>query len=214
MTSPRGRFIVLEGIDGSGTTTQTQRLAEQLRHDGREVVTTCEPSAGPVGALIRQALARRLRTNDSGPVELDWTTLALLFAADRTDHVARCIEPALQKGADVVCDRYDLSSYIYQSLTAPEPEQALTWVRILNARVPRPDLTLVLNVDFSVAEARRARRGGEPELFERRSLQQRLALAYKQSADYVPNDRLVQVNGEVPVNDLTRELHSQCVALG
>jgi dTMP kinase len=214
MTSERGCFIVLEGIDGSGTTTQAQRLAERFRRGGREVVTTCEPSSGPVGSLIRQALACRLSEAGDQPVELDWATLALLFAADRTDHAARCIEPALRAGVHVISDRYDLSSCIYQSLTAPEPEQALVWVRELNARVRRPDLTLVLDVGAGVAEARRARRGGEPELFEKRSLQQRLAEAYKHSEVYVPNDRLVYVNGEVPVDDLTRELYRHCERLG
>jgi dTMP kinase len=212
MTQPQGRFIVLEGIDGAGTTTQTRRLAQRLRHDGCQVVTTCEPSSGPVGNLIRQALERRLRLNADETIGLDWATLALLFAADRTDHVSRCIEPALQSGAYVICDRYDLSSCIYQSLTAPDPERALRWVRELNGQLRRPDITIVLDVNPDVAEIRRAKRGTEPELFERRNLQERLAVAYRNSEDYVPNDRLVHQNGEVSVTEVTELLYALVVA--
>ncbi len=202
------RFIVIEGIDGAGTTTQTERLARRLRGEGRTVVTTCEPSSGPVGALIREALGKRLREKGSTPIELDWATLALLFAADRSDHVARCIAPALSAGADVVCDRYDLSSCIYQSLTSPEPEQALHWIRQLNHQARRPDLTLVIHVDPARAEQRRQARGSEPELFEQRSLQQRLAIAYRESQLYVPDDRLVHVDGEASIDDVTDMLYT------
>jgi len=212
MAQIQSRFIVLEGIDGAGTTTQTHRLAQRLRHQGCQVVTTCEPSSGPVGNLIRQALGRRLRLDGGETVELDWATLALLFAADRTDHVSRCIEPALRSGAYVICDRYDLSSCIYQSLTAPDPERALRWVRELNSQLRRPDITLVLDVNPDVAEVRRAKRGTEPELFERQSLQQRLAMAYQDSQNFVPNDRLVHVNGELLAAEVTERLHALVLA--
>ena len=212
MAEPQSRFIVLEGIDGAGTTTQTRRLAQRLRHQGCQVVTTCEPSSGPVGNLIRQALERRLRLNGDEAIELDWATLALLFAADRTDHVSRCIEPALRSGAYVICDRYDLSSCIYQSLTAPDPEHALRWVRQLNSQLRRPDITLVLDVNPDVAEIRRAKRGTEPELFERRSLQQRLAVAYRDSQNYVPDDRLAHVDGEVSAAEVTERLYALVLA--
>jgi len=212
MAQPQSQFIVLEGIDGAGTTTQTRRLAQRLRHQGCQVVTTCEPSSGPVGNIIRQALERRLRINGDEAIELDWATLALLFAADRADHVSRCIEPALRSGAYVICDRYDLSSCIYQSLTAPDPEQALRWVRELNSQLRRPDITLVLDVNPGIAELRRAKRGTEPELFEHRSLQQRLAVAYRDSQNYVPDDRLVHVSGEVAAAEVTERLYALVLA--
>ncbi len=212
MVQPQNRFIVLEGIDGAGTTTQTRRLAQRLRQQRCQVVTTCEPSSGPVGNLIRQALERRLRINGDEAIELDWATLALLFAADRTDHVSRCIEPALRSGAYVICDRYDLSSCIYQSLTAPDPEQALRWVRELNSQLRRPDITLVLDVNPDIAEIRRTKRGTEPELFERRSLQQRLAVAYRDSQNYVPDDRLAHVDGEVSAAEVTERLYALVLA--
>src|SRR5713101_5144548 len=98
----KGRFIVLEGIDGAGTTTQAQLLSAELRRDGHLVLTTREPSDGPVGTLIRQALTGRLSLPErAGPLSDE--TLALLFAADRLDHLQAQILPALQRGEVVIC---------------------------------------------------------------------------------------------------------------
>jgi dTMP kinase len=91
MSHGPGRFLVLEGIDGAGTTTQVARLAAALTADGIPVLTTREPSDGPVGVLLRQALARRVEG-------LSDAALALLFAADRVHHLAAEVEPALAEG--------------------------------------------------------------------------------------------------------------------
>src|SRR5262245_58804737 len=119
----RGRFIVVEGVDGSGSTTHTRLLAKALRKRGHRVHTNCEPTTGPVGGLIRQVLQKRITIpGESGPKSLGWSTMALLFAADRLDHLDSEITPALRKGEWVISDRYDLSSLAYQSLTAPSAE--------------------------------------------------------------------------------------------
>lgn len=185
----RGRFIVLEGIDGAGTTTQLERLATALEARGTSVHRTCEPSSGPVGSLIRQYL-RHEAARPAG-----WDSMALLFAADRLDHLAGEVEPMLARGQWVLSDRYDLSSLAYQSATSPDP-LALAWIRQLNARAPRPDLTLVIDVPAEVAEARRGARGGSEELYERRELQKRLADLYAEAERLVPGDRLAHVSGE------------------
>ncbi len=106
-----GRFIVLEGLDGAGTTTQAALLAEWLGARG-EVVQTREPTAGPIGRLIRSSL----RAEPDSPAE---TSLPWLFAADRAEHLTRVIEPALARGAWVISDRYYHSSLAYQSLVQP-----------------------------------------------------------------------------------------------
>jgi len=204
------QFIVLEGIDGSGTTTQLRALAARLRAAGSSVVTTGEPTAGPVGVLLRQILEGKLESGSNGQT-FDWVTLALLFAADRAHHAQSLIHPNLQEGRIVICDRYDLSSRIYQSVTAPDPVVALPWVCSINDRVPRPDLTFVLDVDPDLAEQRRAKRGGAAELFEKQSLQRNLALAYAEAERYVPNDRLVHVRGELPVDEVTNVLFEGCL---
>lgn len=183
-------FIVLEGIDGSGTTTQAARLARTLQARGVRVHATREPSAGPVGRLLRQALTGTL-VADERPVQLDFCAMALLFAADRMDHVRREIEPALARGEVVISDRYDLSSLIYQSETSTDAERYLPWLTSLNAQALRPDVTVVLSVDADVALARRRARGGADELFEVPELQVRLAARYAEAPRYLPEDRIV-----------------------
>jgi dTMP kinase len=192
----RGRLIVLEGIDGSGTTTQVGLLAQRYRELGHGVVSTCEPSRGPIGKLIRQTLQGRLLDQERlEPHAFGWATMALLFAADRMDHVATEIQPALDRGDIVLSDRYDLSSLAYQSATAPEDAHAVPWIRRLNERVVRPALTIVLDLEPELAEARRRARGEARELFEDQELQRRLALAYARAEELVPGDTVVHVPG-------------------
>ena len=204
------RFIVIEGIDGSGTTTQTKRLAERMRLEGRAVITTCEPTSGPIGKLLRLALQGGLGREPAIHAELDWATMALLFAADRTDHVTSQIAPALSQGTTVICDRYDLSSRIYQSLTAPQANLALPWICQINSQVPRPDITFVLAVDVTLAAQRRQERSETTELYEGLALQRELARAYGDAQRYVPNDRLSYVPGDLSVPEVTERLYRAC----
>ncbi|HTQ05924.1 MAG TPA: dTMP kinase [Polyangiaceae bacterium] len=191
-----GVFIVVEGVDGCGSTTHSRLLTKALKASGRETVLTCEPTAGPVGGLIRQILQRRLFVADAaGPRGFAWSTMALLFAADRLDHLDSLVLPALRDGAVVVSDRYDLSSLAYQSATAPEAHEAIPWIRELNSRALRPDVTVVIDVPAEVAEERRRGRGGVEEMFEHRALQERLVAIYARAETLVPGDRLVHVSG-------------------
>jgi dTMP kinase len=147
-------FIALEGLDGSGTTTLCRRLAARMAEAGRRVLTTREPSDGPIGSLVREILSGRWHPVDPSAV-------ALLFAADRLDHLAREVQPALARGQDVLSDRYLLSSLAYQGR-----EHDLDWVSVINERAVRPDLTLFLEVPPLVCLERLRRRGGPRELFE------------------------------------------------
>ena len=191
-----GFFIVVEGIDGCGSTTHSKRLAKLLRGEGREVRLTCEPTTGPIGALIRHVLQKRLFVPDAeGPRAFAWSTMALLFAADRLDHLDSTVIPVLRDGGVVVSDRYDLSSLAYQSATAPDADRAIPWIRELNAYAVRPDLTILLEVPVEVAEERRGGRGGLEEIFEARDVQRRVAEMYARAEELVPGDRLVRVSG-------------------
>jgi dTMP kinase len=209
-----GVFIVVEGIDGSGSTTHTKLLGKALRQRGLGVVETCEPSAGPIGALIRQVLQRRLFVADAtGPRAFAWSTMALLFAADRMDHLDSTIVPALREGKIVLSDRYDLSSLAYQSVTAPSGEKVVPWIRELNAAALRPDLTVVIDVPGEVAEERRRSRGGVEEMFESRDLQTRLCAVYREAEALVPSDRVVHVDGVGAVSDVAAEILNTVLAL-
>ena len=162
----RGRFIGLEGIDGAGTTTQLNRLAEWLTAGGFSVLSTFEPSDGPIGRHIR----RILRHEEAAPPD----AVALLFAADRVDHLAREIQPFLARGGVVVCDRFLGSSFAYQGAFS-DP----AWVREINRMARHPDLTLLLRLRPEVALARiGVRDGARRELFEQRDALERIAAAY------------------------------------
>jgi dTMP kinase len=205
----KARFIVLEGTDGSGTTTQVERLGEWLRLAGHSVHTTREPTAGPVGRFLRSALRSELVDEDRAPVTLDWASMALLFAADRMDHGTRQIIPALERGEIVVSDRYDLSSLLYQSLTSPQGGSALPWLRSINSQVIRPDLTIVLDLPDQVAAARRAARGGEPELYERAELQKLLCQGYRNAPELLPNDHIVHVDAALTVAEVEKQIRKK-----
>lgn len=172
MLGTRGLFLVLEGIDGSGTTSQKARLLGWLAARGRAAHGTAEPSTGPVGKLVRTMLAA-----DGEPV--DPHALALLFAADRRDHLAREIVPHLTAGAVVVCDRYVLSSLTYQT-AAGVPREV---VAEANRGVRTPDLTLLLDVPGHVAAERRQRRAGTVEIYDDAAVQERVAATYRREAE-------------------------------
>jgi dTMP kinase len=186
-------FVVLEGIDGAGTTTQTERLRAALAARGRRVHATREPSTGPVGRLLREILAGQHQ-----PV--DQPTLALLFAADRADHLQREIAPQLAADALVVSDRYYHSSLAYQAQGDDPADLAdLEWVLALNARARPPDLTIFLDVPVEVAAARRAADRRPEELFDRLETQRRVAAAYARV-----NARLVARGERLATLDGTR----------
>jgi dTMP kinase len=201
MSEGRGAFIVLEGIDGSGTTTHARLLVAALRRSGLRVELTCEPSRGPVGLLLRQLLGAV-----DGKPRAGWSTLALLFAADRTQHVEATILPALRNGCWVVSDRYVLSSLVYQSTDAAGDGTALPWVVALNSRVPRPDLTLVLDVSPEAAEERRRLRAAAREIFDDSETQWRLARAYATAEELVPGDRVVHINADGTVEEVAERV--------
>ncbi len=207
MASKRGKFVVLEGIDGAGTTTQVARLADRLRAQRVAVRATREPSDGPVGTVVRQVLTGRIVV--PGGRAPGWATMALLFAADRMDHVESEIEPFLAEGGVVISDRYDASSLAYQSVSSgSEARDAVEWIRSLNRYVRRPDLTIVLDLPPDVAADRRLLRGEAAQLYDQNEVQRALAAFYKDLAKHMPDDRIVVVDAGGTVE----EVHARTLA--
>ena len=198
--------MVIEGIDGAGTTTQVARLAERLKKGGtRPVRTTREPSDGPVGTLVRQVLTGRIVL--PGGRAPGWTTMALLFAADRMDHVESEIDPFLAEGGIVLSDRYDASSLAYQSVSSGRGGDAtIDWIRSINRYALRPDLTVVLDVPPDVGAARREARGEAAQLYEQNEVQRALAAFYKDLPRHMPSDRIVLVDAVGTVEDVERRV--------
>jgi dTMP kinase len=157
------------------------------------VRATREPSDGPVGTLVRQVLTGRLVV--PGGRAPGWATMALLFAADRMDHVESEIEPFILEGGVIVSDRYDASSLAYQSVSSGAGAvEAVEWIRLLNRHVRRPDLTIVLDVSPEIAAERRASRGDAAQLYDQSEVQRALALFYRNLPLHMPNDRVVVID--------------------
>jgi len=157
----RPAFVVLEGGDGCGKSTQAEILATRLRSAGREVVRTREPGATEAGAGIRALVL--------GGGDLDPRAEALLIAADRAQHVAEVIRPALARGAVVVSDRYVPSSLAYQGVARGLGVEAIARLSEWSTGGLEPDLVIVLDVDPGEAARRRAgpqdRMEREPDSF-------------------------------------------------
>ncbi len=155
-----GRFITLEGGEGTGKSTQVARLAERLRSTGREVIVTREPGGTPGAEAIRALLVQ-------GEVDR-WDALSetLLLNAARHDHVERVIRPALARGAWVVCDRYVDSTLVYQGIAKGLDVELLVRLHEQATGPLWPDLTLVLDVPAAIGLARAASRRGDETRFE------------------------------------------------
>src|SRR5215831_14817815 len=165
----RGRLVALEGLDGSGKSTQVPALVAALRERGLDVVATREPTDGEFGRRIR-AMAR------SGELvapeeELRW------FVEDRREHVAQELRPALAAGTIVLCDRYYLSTVAYQGARGLDARALLAQAE---AEFPLPDLALVFEVDPAAGLARVAARGGVAEpAFEEAEFLARVAAVFR-----------------------------------
>jgi dTMP kinase len=153
-----GRFITLEGGEGVGKSTQTDRLAKALRKRGHHVVATREPGGTPGAEAIRGLLMAGAADRWSAPAE------ALLFAAARADHVERTIRPALAAGHWVICDRFIDSTRAYQGGAGGMADEDIMTLHHIGSGGLLPDRTLVLTLGAETSTARTAARdGSEPD---------------------------------------------------
>jgi dTMP kinase len=150
-----GKFIVIEGLDGSGQSTQAELLKDFLVEKGHRVILTKEPTKdSEAGKKIRQALDK--------VVEVGGQQLQKLFAEDRKKHLENLIIPALKEGKIVISDRYFFSSFAYGASSGLDLEQLIK----INNEFPLPDLTFILKVDPGVCLERIEKRGNKKTLFE------------------------------------------------
>lgn len=197
----RGLFIVLEGPDGAGISTQTALLRSHMADRGLKVVATKEPTGGPIGSVLRQALAHRLVYPPGEPVGDD--VMALLYAADRLDHLRADIIPRLEAGTHVVCDRYRLSSYAYQGLTLGQE-----WVQALNSRSITPDLTFFIDVPPDICQQRIAARGGYLELYESDERLRPICANYQSVVEdaRANGERVITIDGKMAIGVVSNEI--------
>jgi dTMP kinase len=204
MNNAAGKLIVIEGLDGAGTTTQTRLLERWLvTYCHLDAMTTREPSNGPIGAMIRAILAKRLSS--------DPLTLAGLFATDRLDHIFRPggIYDQLKTGKWILMDRYYLSSFAYQASTMNEEQ--IQWLRAIHAPCPRPDLTVFIDVPVDICLERISQnRYAEFELFEKKAALEEIRTQYFVAMEYFQSqgEIFVIIDGTQPIETVQHELQT------
>lgn len=175
----KGIFIVLDGPDGAGLSTQAQLLEEWLRKKRKKVLLTKEPNFGLIGGIIKAALKNEWKT--------DQKTLQLLFSADRAHHLQKEIIPALKKGYIVISDRYILSTYCFGTIDG----LSLDWLRSLNSQFIKPDITIILDVPPEVSLERIKKSRPSLELFEDRKKLEKIRENYRKLKNEFPNTFVV-----------------------
>lgn len=203
----QGKFIVLEGIDGSGTTTQRELLGNYLRSVGREVLVTFEPTEHETGRLIRKRLGEDENPRERGE------DYAEMFVADRKCHLEQDIIPALERGMDVVCDRYKYSTLAYQWTQGVD----LGKLKEMNEICRVPDIVFLVDVPVEVALERirkRAAEGGRDEegreVFERKKdFLEDLRANYLALSSELPEEegkRMYVIDGNKPEGEVLQEI--------
>jgi dTMP kinase len=185
-------FVTFEGVDGSGKSTQAELLRDALAGEGREVVLTREPGGTEIGERVRQLVL-------DGPEMTPWAEAAL-FAAARAELVATVIRPALERGADVIADRYVDSSLAYQGIARGVGVEHVLELNLHVVQGLMPDVTVLLLLDPARAHGRVKR----PDRLEREGagFQHRVDAAYRELAERFP-DRIVAVDGGLPAAELS-----------
>ena len=197
MASKKGKFIVFEGIDGSGKTTQINLLKQKIENTGTKCLEPREPSDGPVGVMIRQCLTGRMK--------MDEAALAALFAADRLDHINNSVnglKSKIDEGISVISDRFVLSNYAYQSVKAP-----LEWVMELN-RISldtlRPDCHIYIDVDPEITLDRMQNGRFQTELFENKKRLTEVRNRYLELIEKLKEtENIIVIDGNNSIEDIS-----------
>lgn len=197
--SEKGKFIVFEGIDGSGKGTQIKKLEDYFEQNGIKTVVTCEHTRDlPVGKLIEITL--------NGGEKVDSLALQLCFTADRRDHYKKVIGPALERGEFVISDRYYGSTVAYT-----EDDKKQMMLDLNESVVPRADLTIFLDVDPEVAMKRIDDGRSTKTIFERKEKLEQCRNSYLWFCEKIENVIIVDGNREVQLinQDILKNLEER-----
>ncbi len=165
-----GKFIVVEGADGAGTTTMSKKLADKI-----DAYWTREPAENKIGEKVDEMISGDEHSPEA---------IALGFAADRMIHLEEEVIPRLEKGETVVSDRYYHSSLVYQHAMGIDME----WLKKINRRTLKPDLTFILDVEAETGMSRVEERGHDGNIFEELDFQQKVVLGYRRLENEIDED--------------------------
>ena len=183
----KGRFIVFEGLDGCGKTSQLIHLQKKLLEHGLTCSAQREPSDGVIGRVIRDAIEKK--------IDLHEETLALLFAADRYEHIQADVLPCLKQGTHVLCDRYVFSNLAYQSLALPI--EAIVSYNRKNIETLLPDLTIFIDTPPEECIRRIAAARAQTERYENLEQMQKVYRNFEAAFTLLaPTDQLLRVKGD------------------
>lgn len=185
----KGLFIVIEGIDGAGKTLQSKLLQKELIKKGFKAVYTTEPSKSFIGKILR-------KTSVKG-VKLSPEVEALLFAADRFQHINLEVLPSLNKGEIVICDRYFYASLAYQGAQGVD----LNWIKTINKFSIKPDLAIYLDVPAEIGLSRIAKR--KKTVFEKIEIEEKVREIYLK---LVEEKELILINANKPIKEVKKEI--------
>ncbi|MEM5947784.1 dTMP kinase [Spirochaetia bacterium 38H-sp] len=191
-------FFVLEGIDGSGTTTQLNRVADLLLKNNIKIYKTYEPTRNKIGSFLRECLSSHL--------DLSERTYALLFAADRQEHVFGKNEIAekLDQGNIVLCDRYLFSSLAYQG-----NKNDMDFVSSINSYFPLPEAVFFIDIDEKTALKRVASRAQKKDIFEEESFLLKVRKSYRTIFEHYKHNtdmEVIYINGNSEISNITNKI--------
>ncbi len=195
-----GIFIVIEGIDGAGKSTQAKLLAQWFEKRGYEVILTKEPTDTAFGKLIRRLVLTGGKEGIIDGARISHEAEALLFAADRAEHVHKLIKPSLESGKVVISDRYFYSSLAYQWARGLD----LQWLIDLNRFAVRPDLVILLDLPVKESMRRINGRSIKTEFDKIVELQRKVRENYLKLAEMFPEIRIV--NAQNSIEDIHRDI--------
>lgn len=198
----RGLFIVFDGIDGCGKSTQLARAAERLAKDGRDVVTTREPGGTEISEKIRSVILSADHAAMVDECEL------LLYAAARAQHVREKILPALKRGDIVLCDRFDIATYAYQGFGRGVPVSLLENINKIATGGLQPDVTFIFDISVESALKRLAAMKKSRDRLESggKEFFSRVAPGYRTLALQHP-EKIVTLDAELPVEELGERIY-------
>lgn len=194
-----GRFIVFEGIDGAGKSTQIEKLRQKLVSEGRKVFITAEPTASVTGGILRDAL--------SGNYKRSASELAAMFLSDRVFHNVNesvGINQALEKGFDVISDRYYYSSFAYQGL-----DSDIDWVIDMNLNCPdirKPDLCIFLDLDAEKSKSRIDTNRATVEIFEKEEILNKIRGKFFDVFRRLPDENIAVIDASGTVDEVAEKI--------